>query len=392
MEQKNGLNPKEKRTLMIVSLAIVLALVFGISYAYFLAQDESGTQTITTQDLGLVLDDGQNKQPVLLAEDIKPIDRDDIQTKAVKKNFTVENTGSEKLFVEISLDDVVLGTDDALKRFDYLWALYEVNGETEKNISIGSFENATDTVTVGKYEVLAADETKEYNLYIWIEETNLNQNVMMGQEFSAKVVATGEVYWESPASDFTFDSSTGTITAYNGTATEVSIPRVINDVAVTAIRGFYGKNVTSVIIPNSVTEISGGAFTNTQLTSVVIPNSVTTISAEAFYNSNLEDVIIPNSVTEISSMAFSGNSLKSIVIPNNVNIIGEYAFSNNQLTNIIIPSSVTRVAQAVFASNPLEKVIIEGKDSLDDFESSDGFYDEYGWGDFPASAQITFNP
>jgi len=52
-EKKNGLNQKEKRTLMIVLLAIVLALVFGISYAYFLPQDQSDVQTITTQNIGV---------------------------------------------------------------------------------------------------------------------------------------------------------------------------------------------------------------------------------------------------------------------------------------------------------------------------------------------------
>ncbi|MBQ9854199.1 MAG: leucine-rich repeat domain-containing protein, partial [Bacilli bacterium] len=368
----------------IVSLAIVLALVFGISYAYFLAQDESGTQTITTQDLGLVLDDGQNKQPVLLAENIKPIDRADIQTKAVKKNFTVENTGSEKLFVEITLDELVLGTNDALKRFDFLWALYEVNGETEKNISIGSFENAEDTVTVGKYEVLDADETKEYNLYIWIEETNLNQNVMMGQEFSAKVVATGEVYWESPASDFTFNSG---IITNNGTSTEISIPTTINDVAVTEIgmMGFLSGGLTNLIIPRGVNTIQDMAFNDNQLTSIVIPNSLTILYG--FGDNQLTSVIIPNSVTEIGSGAFQNNQLTSIVIPEGVTEIGSRAFYNNKITSIIIPSSVTSIGMDAFANNSLTNIIVEGKDSLSDFTG-----ENYAFGLQNFEDIITFKP
>ena len=363
---------KKKRTLLIVSLVMVLALIFGISYAYFLAQDESGTQTITTQNIGVKLDDGTEKEPVLLAEDIKPIDRVDIQTKAVKKNFTVTNTGDEKLFVEISLDDVVLGTDNALQRYDYLWALYEVNGETEKNISIGSFEYASDTVTVGYKEVLSPDESKEYNLYIWIEETHLNQNTMMNQTFTAKVVATGEVYWETPASEFTFDEATGTITGYTGNGGDISIPRVINDVAVTKIGNnafcvaseyggcSAGKGITSVIIPNSVTTISDGddVFSYNQLGEVFIPNSVTSIGYGAFNNAQLTNVIMANGVTSIESNAFYSNQLTSLVLPNSVTSIGRSAFSSNSITNLIIPEGITTIREYAFDSNSLVTVIL----------------------------------
>ena len=376
---------KKKRTLLIVSLAIVLALVFGISYAYFLAQDESGTQTITTQNIGVKLDDGTEKEPVLLAEDIKPIDRVDIQTKAVKKNFTVTNTGDEKLFVEISLDDIVLGTDNALQRYDYLWSLYEVVDGTEKNISIGAFEYVEDTVTVGQYLVFEPDDEKEYNLYIWIEETNLNQNAMMGQEFTAKVVATGEVYWESPASDFTFDKTTGTITKYNGESKEVSIPSVIDDTAVTEIGDgafcanfdsivgcLEGMGITNIIIPNSINKIGKEVCSSNNITSIVIPNSVTEILEYAFYDNSITNIIIPNSVTKIGSGVFSSNNITSIVIPNSITEILGYTFYGNSITNLIIPNSVTSIGGYAFDETNLEEIIVEGKSSLSEFTNSAG--------------------
>ena len=65
--------------------------------------------------------------------------------------------------------------------------------------------------------------------------------------------------------------------------------------------------LTSVTIPNSVTEIGEGAFSGCSgLTSVTIPNSVTSISWYAFYEcSGLTSVTIPNSVTSIGDWAFS---------------------------------------------------------------------------------------
>ena len=70
------------------------------------------------------------------------------------------------------------------------------------------------------------------------------------------------------------------------------------------------QGMTSVTIPNSVTEIGPGAFDGCSgLTSVTIPNSVTSIGDRAFYEcSGLTSVTIPNSVTSIGNYAFNGCS------------------------------------------------------------------------------------
>jgi len=70
------------------------------------------------------------------------------------------------------------------------------------------------------------------------------------------------------------------------------------------------SGLTSVSIPNSVTEISDGVFSGCSgLTSVTIPNSVTSIPMCAFFGcSGLTSVTIPNSVTSIGDYAFFGCS------------------------------------------------------------------------------------
>ena len=62
-----------------------------------------------------------------------------------------------------------------------------------------------------------------------------------------------------------------------------------------------------------------------QLTSLVIPDSVTTIGSEAFWDNQLTSVDIPDSVTSIGDYALK-NQLTSVVIPNSVTSIGEGAF------------------------------------------------------------------
>ncbi len=113
-----------------------------------------------------------------------------------------------------------------------------------------------------------------------------------------------------------------------------------------------GCNLTSVTIPNYVTRIGYGAFSDcSSLTSVTIPNYVTSIGSQAFwYCSSLTSVTIPNSVTSIGSQAFSYcSSLTSVTIGNSVASIGYGAFSScRSLTSVTIPNSVTSIGFGAF--------------------------------------------
>lgn len=78
----------------------------------------------------------------------------------------------------------------------------------------------------------------------------------------------------------------------------------------------YNKYITSVTIPNSVSEISLNAFLNcTSLKHVVIPNTVTSIESGVFQGcSSLNEITIPNSILTIYTDAFAGSGLKTLII------------------------------------------------------------------------------
>ena len=133
--------------------------------------------------------------------------------------------------------------------------------------------------------------------------------------------------------------------------TSINIPNSVTNIGDEAFSWCY--SLTSIKIPNSVTNIGDEAFSWCySLTSIKIPNSVTNIGDEVFYNcSSLTSIKIPNSVTNIGNHAFHGcTSLTSINIPNSVTKIGDGAFrSCGSLISINIPNSVTNIGNDAFS-------------------------------------------
>lgn len=107
-----------------------------------------------------------------------------------------------------------------------------------------------------------------------------------------------------------------------------------------------GKHVIKYALKDSVTSLTYQrynsyyttvAFKDVEMTSVIIPNSITEIGSEAFsYCTKLTSITIPDSVTEIDTDAFATcTSLASVTIGNSVANIYMRAFAYcNQLTSI----------------------------------------------------------
>lgn len=136
---------------------------------------------------------------------------------------------------------------------------------------------------------------------------------------------------------------------------EVTIPSKVNNTSVTAItrRAFYEcKNLTDVIIPDSVLRIAEDAFsTCTNLVSVYIPDSVVSIGGGAFaYCKSLKNITIPDSISSIEGAVFADcTSLTSITIPDSVTSIENYAFDGcSNLSSVTISDSVSFIGPCAF--------------------------------------------
>ena len=176
------------------------------------------------------------------------------------------------------------------------------------------------------------------------------------------------IYFDaSPASYFTFDESTGTITGLTKegkAATDIVIPSTINDVAVTSIGNDAFKeckSLISVTIPESVTSIENNTFQNcVSLKSLTISEGVTNIGDRAFWNCNsLTEVNLPNTIKSIGYAGFYiCSSLSKVNLPEGLTSIGQWAFTKCPLTEVIIPRSLTFLGDSAFRESNITTITI----------------------------------
>ena len=124
-----------------------------------------------------------------------------------------------------------------------------------------------------------------------------------------------------------------------------------------------GKSDESYVVPNSVKEIDGVAFTKCKAMSIVIPEGIERLKSRTFYASeNLETISLPNSLTVIDDYCFNGcKSLKNITLPNKLQTISNGAFwGSSSITSLVIPATVESIAIDAFRQcNSLMSISVE---------------------------------
>ncbi|GHV31445.1 hypothetical protein AGMMS4952_20230 [Spirochaetia bacterium] len=151
------------------------------------------------------------------------------------------------------------------------------------------------------------------------------------------------------------------ITSYSGTAKNLVVPTTISGVRVTSIgkEAFKNKGLYSVVMPDGITEILDGAFSNNTLTSISIGKGLKIIPSNAFFgNQQLTTLVIPDGITEIGRQAFRGCALSGITWGKGLVKIGSEAFSSNNFTELTFPNSVTFIGEGAFFDNPLTAIVL----------------------------------
>lgn len=131
------------------------------------------------------------------------------------------------------------------------------------------------------------------------------------------------------------------ITGYNGPGGVVTIPAEIDGKKVVAIDEIKNRNdITKLVLPEGLTELCRAALTKmSSLKEIILPSTLNIIGFEALAFTGIESVNIPESVTEIHGGAFNGSKLTSIHIPKNAKLNGSIVAYCKSLKKITVDSS-----------------------------------------------------
>lgn len=197
----------------------------------------------------------------------------------------------------------------------------------------------------------------------------------------------------NPASDFAYTADGGevTITDYIGTSEHVLIPDTIDGLPVTALghRAFYEKTVTTVVVPDSVTEIGAACFSgDNYLVSLKLPDGLKRLPPASLESCmRLYDFDLPQSLEKIYSSVFEFNYyLTHLTLPSSLteieqlNFIGLYglqsltlaednaAFKLDETNGLLMTADGTRLLHCFSDIVPAEEIILpEGVKIVDPF-------------------------
>lgn len=139
---------------------------------------------------------------------------------------------------------------------------------------------------------------------------------------------------------------------------------------------FWGCSaLSSIALPDSVTEIERNAFFETGLRNIQLPEKLTLIGGGAFCNcKNLKQVQLPPQLKELGEGAFFNcENLAQIQLPSQLNKLGTDAFRDcTSLDKIDIPAGLKQIESATFCNTGLTSVTLhEGLTKIEDWAFHD---------------------
>jgi len=228
------------------------------------------------------------------------------------------------------------------------------------------------------------------NVTIWCNENSTAHIYAVEHAISYEILnpeATPVTYEEN---GFTYYIMNGEAIAIDcdTTLTSVTVPATVNGYPVTTLRETFKDNTAlkTVTLSDGLKTIESEAFSGSGITSIEIPDSVTEVDGFAFYEcKELKTATLSKNMKEVATYCFAYTGLTSVTIPGNIKVIREYAFcgcpgieniticdgvesieyaaftswGSSKYTELRIPGSVKTIASSAFYNPELESIVLE---------------------------------
>lgn len=269
------------------------------------------------------------------------IGNDGIMTKAEKAKLMTEFAGYKETFDLYGANQVVNTEGKYIPG-----TLYANETRLEYNTKEGSEGNI--------YEVIPELEKSKYKEKFEVIRGELILNITDKKDEGLKEIAESVGIKVNPyiIIDGVLMSSDTNLLLMDETGT-ITIPNGVTAIGEGAFSNLEG--LKRIIIPGNVKEIKQNAFRgNTTLEEVIMEEGVETIGKSAFQNcTNLKTVTMPDSITTIESYSFSNcTALINIQLSKNLTSIPSWSFSNcTALEQITLPENIEEIGESAFRND-----------------------------------------
>lgn len=171
----------------------------------------------------------------------------------------------------------------------------------------------------------------------------------VGSMLHSKFLCLDYYIQESENSDFLIDND-GTILSYLGNDKDIVVPNMINGIVPQKIgpQCFAFSDINSIVLPDSIVELSEYAFNNTPLT-LIIANGVLNIKNGCFKQTDLKNVFFPK-VEVIKENVFFDTPIETANLPK-LKSLDKSFYKCNKLIDITIPAVETISNYAFYGCN-----------------------------------------
>ena len=168
----------------VITISILMISAFGVSYAWYSFSNGNTPFTVQTgsdDDISIIF---AQSEYVNISTGV-PIVEADVPTKAGISRFVVSPDASlNGAEIALSIELINVNIDNELKCDDFKIQLLENNSV----IYTGTGADITsDTLVLKEMSKLNNLNSVNYELRIWINETGVSQNNLMGKAFSGKI-------------------------------------------------------------------------------------------------------------------------------------------------------------------------------------------------------------
>lgn len=177
-------------------------------------------------------------------------------------------------------------------------------------------------------------DTTEY----YVDENNKSQSRTVHKAVDVPVIGGGDQLWISQVSYYQKNTTLRSLKIYGALDESPDCARCVN--------------LTSVLLPDSITKMNLGFSGCSNLTGINLPKNLTVIGDEVFSEcENLKEITLPENLTSIGCYAFNlCRKLKKITLPDKLASIAASTFRYcTALEKIDIPNNITYIGRSAFA-------------------------------------------